>query len=349
MRLRTVVGHSVSEALSRVQKELGPNALVLETRTRDGRAEVVAADVEREKPTEGLMRLRAEVALLRRELGERNNPAPESPPVQTRLALVEKRLSEQDLHPELTTRVLEMIARAPNSEGDPIDPGKSTYARNAVAGLLPGIPPSGAAKPRCFVFVGPPGAGKTTTIAKLAEQTPRSAHRSLGILTLDGERPGSTEILRACSERLKVPMRTLRGPEEVEAALDSMAGQSTILLDTAGFSFRDRAAINALRERLRRPHQVAVHLVLPANLESMALRATARALECMKPSAITFTKLDETGRFGNLINLPVAMELPVAALCNGRSISGHLQPATRALVADLILGRRDSSLEKVRR
>lgn len=357
MRLRTIVGKSVSDALRRVQEELGPGALVLETHTRDGKTEVVAAEVERERPTEGLMRLRAEVALLRRELAEgsealtgpREPSLPtRKPTVHPRLARVEQRLLEQDLRPDLVSRVLAMISKAPASEGSPLDPRKSDYCRNAVAGQVPGVSANGGKTARCFAFAGPPGAGKTTTIAKLAEQTRRRAGQSLGLLTLDGERPGGGALLSACAERLKIPFRSVRGPEDIQRAFESLGQPRTVLIDTAGLGFRDTAALNTLKERLQIPHQIAVHLVLPANVETDSLLGMAKAFRDLTPAAVVFTKIDETERFGNLVNVPAHLDLPVAALCHGRILTSDLAPATRPMIADLILGRRTPNLEIIR-
>ncbi|MFH0946373.1 MAG: hypothetical protein V2A76_14340, partial [Planctomycetota bacterium] len=336
MKLRTIVGQSVSDALRRVQQELGPGALVLETHTKEGRTEVVAAEVERERPTEGLMRLRAEVALLRRELTEGSAglraPSPK-PTAQPRLAQVERRLLEQDLRPALVARILAMVSKAPASEGDPIDPKKSDYCRNAVAGQVPGVSANGGKKARCFAFAGPPGAGKTTTIAKLAEQTRTKAGQSLGLLTLDGERPGGGALLSSCAERLKIPFRVVRGPEDIQRAFDALGRPRTVLIDTAGLGFRDAVSLNALRERLQIPHQIAVHLVLPANVETDALLGMAMAFRDLSPAAVVFTKIDETERFGNLVNLPSQLDLPVAALCHGRILTSDLAPATRPMIA----------------
>ena len=351
MRLRTIVGKTVADALEKVQKELGPNALVLETTTEGGNAQVIAAEVERERPSDGLMRLRAEVALLRRELSsgaKPEAPANPQPTVLPRLARVERRLLEQDLRPELVARILKMVSKAPSAEGDPLDPARSDYCRNAVAGQVPGVK-SNAAKPaRCFAFVGPPGAGKTTTIAKLAEQTRHRGQRNLGILTLDGDRPGGSELLSACAERLGLPFQSVRGPEDICQAIDALGKLKTILVDTAGLGFRDKAALNALRERLHLPNQRAVHLVLPANVESDASLATAASYGPLSPAAVVFTKVDETERFGNLINVPSALDLPVAALCYGRVLTDDLAPATRPMIADLVLGRRTHTLELVK-
>ncbi len=354
MRLRTIHGRSVADALRRVQQELGPNALVLETHDGAGGAEVVAADVEREEPAEGLMRLRAELALLRREMRQAA-PAPAEagagplPAVLPRLAKVAERLLDQDLAAELLERVLKVLRAAPEQEGDPIDPAKSDLCRTALAGLIPGTGPSAARKARCHAFVGPPGAGKSTTIAKLAEQSRRAGDSSFGVITLDADRPGSGEILASCAERLAIPYRAVRGPEDLLHAVDSLGKLTTLLVDTAGLGFRENASLAALRERLNLPHQLVAYLVLPASMEARALRASVRAFLPFAPAGLVFTKVDEAERLGCLVNLPAELGLPVAALGHGRLLSGDLARSSRNLIADLVLGRRSSSMEPAAR
>ncbi|MFG0319663.1 MAG: hypothetical protein ACF8XB_20490 [Planctomycetota bacterium JB042] len=345
MRLRTITARTVADALAKVEEELGDDALVLETRTVDGGAEVVAAAVEREEPSDGLMRLRAEVALLRRELGILVPPssalapaAAPTPRVNDRFAPIEARLVRQGLEPALLDRFLTMIERAPESEGDPIDPARSEYCRNALAGLLPGVGPPGAGRARCFAFVGPSGAGKSTTLAKLAEQSGAGGPR-LGLVSLDGGRPGGTEVLARTAERLKLPFAEARGPQGLLRALESIGTPDRILVDTAGLGPRESAALHVLREKLRGA-PIGVHLVLPANLEAESLARAALSFRELRPSAIVFTKLYETERLVSLINLPAALDLPVAALAHGPSLRGDLTPASRPLIADLVLGRR---------
>lgn len=362
MRLRTITGKSISEALDRVHTELGPNALVLETRTEGGTTEVVAAEVEREAPEEGLMRLRAEVALLRRELGIRHGsaqpvlsgvPARASRAMTTtrgaatmreaeapsRFQLVEERLTDQGMDPALVRRVLRMIQKAPAREGHPIDPLRGDYVLNATAGILPGAAvESGGA--RAFLFVGPPGAGKTTTVAKLAVQIAKGGNRSFGIITLDAEGPDIPDVLVRTAERLEVPYRRVRGPTEMAQALKDMADLRMLLIDTGPLSGREIRAIAELRESRSGKGQVTAHLVMPANLEPTSMRAIAESMLEMKPSAIVMTKIDETRKYGELINLPTALGLPVSALGHGRSIDGDLAPATRRLVAEIVLGRK---------
>ncbi len=367
MRLKTIKGRTVAEALAKLQAELGPNALVLEMKDDARGAEVIAADVEREEPADGVMRLRAELALLRRDIqqGISSRPAdvasatarapdpdsagpvtPTLPSVAPRVAAVAETLMRHGVEPRLVRRVLATAVLAPAADGDPIDPKKSDFVRNALAGILPGALASQKPRARCFAFVGPAGAGKTTTIAKLMQQARQArpgqavGKDSVAVLTLDGERPGGAEILARTADRLGVSFRAVRGAADMTEALKAIPRTATVLVDTAGLGLRDHAALEALRGRLTEPEPLAVHMVLPANLEPAALLNLARRLKPFEPSSIVFTRVDETERLGSLINVPCALDLPVAALAYGRSLTGDLAPATRALVANVVLGRR---------
>lgn len=357
MRLKTFVGASMAEALDRVQKELGADALVLETRSRGDATEIVAAEVEREEPAEGVMKLRAEVALLRRDL-ERLAPgaqpaplpmpaaeaAPGTPQEAPRLRPIASRLRAMGVSEPLLRRILDLVANAPAAEGDPIDPRKSPFTLSAVAGMLPGIGPTPEKTARCFAFVGPGGAGKTTTIAKLVEQRAAKGDKNFAVLSLDADRPGGADLLAKQADRLGIAFAAVRGSLDIQRALEVVGAPRLVLIDTAGIGPRESVALDALRERLGDESKVAVHLVLPANLEEQAMQMSARSFQPMKPSTLVFTKVDETARLGSLLNVPVALELPIAALGHGRSLDGHLAPGTRRLVAELVLGLRPPTM-----
>src|SRR6185295_20203117 len=60
------------------------------------------------------------------------------------------------------------------------------------------------------VFVGPPGAGKTTTIAKIAAQQRLRQKRRLGLVAADGYRVGAVEQLRLYAEVIGAPLTVAR-------------------------------------------------------------------------------------------------------------------------------------------
>lgn len=399
MRLKTILSPSVSGALEQVNQELGPHALILETEQEGEWTRVVAADVEREEPTEGLMRLRAEIALLRRELAQQNeilhtlisrsraaatldieSPASSSPvtparaatpspavvapkeapkeapkrpdpvhaevasirktiDVRPRFAPLERRLREQGVRAEFIERVLSMCADAPESEGDPLIPSKSEWCATALSGLVPGIGPSGNRKARCYVFVGPPGSGKSTSIAKLIQQSRSADQAGMAVLSLD-DRAAANVLLQRTAQRLRIRHAVVRGAEDLVRAIRDLDDPKTILIDTGGYGARERRALLALRERMPQAGQVATHLVLRGDTDDPATLASARPFADAAPAALILARLDLASRLGGLVNVPAALGLPIAALGHGTALVGDLTVPNRRQIAELVLGRR---------
>jgi len=336
MRLRTILAPTVPEALGVVQEELGPDALVLETKTRDGVAEVVAAADDGERPGEALQRLRAELALLRRELlsilSGGATPAPD------RTRAVARRLDEEGLAPEHIAAVLADLERSGKDET--IDPRSSPSALAAVRAILPGFDDRAAASGSRFAFVGPPAAGKTTTLVRIASRLRRQGRRRVAVLALVERGTAAGGFLPITARRLNVPLLVAAGAEEARAALRSLGSAEVVLVDTPGFAFRDAIAIDSLRRALAAVEGLTPHLVLPAHLDRGVLQATAAAYRALCPQALVFTRLDETTRRGEIANLSAATGLPVAALGFGRSLEEEFVSAGPAVVAELLLGRR---------
>ena len=63
--------------------------------------------------------------------------------------------------------------------------------------------------PRPFMLVGPPGSGKTITVAKLAARA-RLAGRPVGVITTDTIRAGAVEQLTAFTNILEVEINQVR-------------------------------------------------------------------------------------------------------------------------------------------
>src|ERR1041384_5365003 len=68
--------------------------------------------------------------------------------------------------------------------------------------VTPAEPPT--PKQRCIVMVGPMGAGKTTTAAKIAGQLFKRQNLPVGMISTDTERPGGAALLTAYAEHLSL-------------------------------------------------------------------------------------------------------------------------------------------------
>jgi len=83
----------------------------------------------------------------------------------------------------------------------------------AIATQLHGLIAEDGDYARVEVFVGPPGVGKTTTIAKIAAQARVREGRILGLVGADAFRAGAIEQLRICAQIIGVPFSVARTAE----------------------------------------------------------------------------------------------------------------------------------------
>jgi flagellar biosynthesis protein FlhF len=185
------------------------------------------------------------------------------------------------------------------------------------------------------VFVGPPGAGKTTTIAKIAAQERARRGKKLSLLAADGFRVGAVEQLRIFADIIGAPFLVARSPEELVDTLDR--GRRPLLLDTAGRSPNDDASREMFRVLSRR-RDVRTHLVLPAaSSPSHAHRAIERFHDA-RLSRLVLTKCDESDSIAPLLGVARETGLPVSYLGTGQSVPEDLHRATPALLASWVLG-----------
>ncbi len=168
-------------------------------------------------------------------------------------------------------------------------------------------PPREDDPPRTL-FVGPTGAGKTTSLAKVAAREPGAVGPAL--VSADAHRVGGDAALRAYAEGLELPFSVAVSEQAlVEAAKRS--GGRRLLVDTAGRSPRDAAALGELR-RLRGAlgRSVRVNLVVSATTKESDLARSVAWFRPLEPDGLVVTRLDESGDLGNLANLLLDGDAP---------------------------------------
>lgn len=176
-------------------------------------------------------------------------------------------------------------------------------------------------------LIGPPGAGKTTTLAKLAaryvlEHDPAN----LVLISADDERLGSHEQLRSLGRVLGARVETVASNDALAARVQALA-ERFILIDTAGVSGRDKdaaARFGALRQRCA---ALKLMLVLPASAQSGVIDETVANFAGPVAHCCTVTRLDEAVSLGGVLSALVRAQLPVAYVCDGPAIPDDLRPA----------------------
>lgn len=185
------------------------------------------------------------------------------------------------------------------------------------------------------VFVGPPGAGKTTTIAKVAARARALGGRVPMLVGADAYRVGAVEQLRLYAEILGAPFAVARTAAELERAI--ARGHAPMLVDTAGRSPAD-PNIRDLFDILGGRTGVRTHLVLAA---STSPRDADRVLEnyaAARPTRAVLTKIDETETPGPLVSALRSSGLTVSWLGCGQRVPEDLRRADGRLLAAMATG-----------
>lgn len=185
-----------------------------------------------------------------------------------------------------------------------------------------------------IALVGPTGAGKTTTIAKLASRFAEAhAARDVALVTTDTQRIGAREQLYGFGRQLGIAVHEANSGTNLNQLLERLADYKLVLIDTAGLGQRDRA-LAAQLQWLRAAGQIRTLLVLPANTSFQDMDEVVRRFGAANPQGLVLTKLDETGRFGSALSVAVDHSLPITWVTDGQDVPEDLH---RASAANLVL------------
>jgi flagellar biosynthesis protein FlhF len=179
-----------------------------------------------------------------------------------------------------------------------------------------------------IALVGPTGAGKTTTIAKLAARwSMQHGSRDLALVSTDGYRIGAREQLMTYARILGAPMYTANSGKDLARVLERLKSKKLVLIDTAGMGPRDVRLTGQLAALQLGAARAQVLLALPAHGEAHALEEIVKSFARISPAACVLTKVDEAASLGAVISTTLRHKLRIAYLCNGQRVPEDLHAA----------------------
>lgn len=186
-------------------------------------------------------------------------------------------------------------------------------------------------KPYVIMVVGVNGVGKTTTIAKLANQF-KKAGKNVYLGAADTFRAAAVEQLSIWAKRIDVPIiKQQMGADPASVAFDTLSSAvkhnaDVVIVDTAG---RLHNKINLMNEltKIKRvmqkiipdaPHEIL--LILDATTGQNAFEQAKQFTKAIDVNAICVTKLDGTAKGGVVIGISHKFNVPIKYIGIGEKI-----------------------------
>lgn len=295
MRLRVFRAADTASAMAQVRGELGADALILSSRRVGGGVEVTAA-----------------------------LDAPESPPVPVAPSLPPEPDSDDTRAAALSWHgVPAGIARR-------LRAGPLGFALAAVLRFVP-LPLGSGAPP--LLLIGPPGAGKTLTVARLAARLVLAGERPL-VISTDGKRAGALEQLAAFTRLLDLELLAASTPPALVRALAHRQNGAPVLIDSAGSDPFTAAEADRLTGFCAAAGAARV-VVLPAGLDVAEATDLAAAYALGGARFQVSTRLDLARRLGSVL-AAAAAGLALAEAGVSAAVADGLVPMTPELLAKLL-------------
>lgn len=240
-----------------------------------------------------------------------------------------RRLQRLGLSAELSRQLLERVARI----NDPRQAWRLLLAHLAHAIRIPEqevIEEGGL-----VALVGPAGMGKTTTLAKLAARhVLKHGPQGLALVGMDSFRIGAHEQLKTLGRILNVPVLQVDPGQSLSQVLAPLARKKLVLIDTAGLPANDPALRLQLEALANRGLKVKNFLVMAATSQGQVLKAAYHGYKRCGLAGCIISKVDEAACLGEVLELAIGQQLPVAYLTDGPRIPDDLQlPKSHQLVS----------------
>lgn len=211
----------------------------------------------------------------------------------------------------------------------------------AHGGLPPGLRLAGEPPlAGVVVAIGPTGAGKTTTLAKLAAHATLERGLQVALVAADTYRLAATAQLEAYAEVLGTELAVAYSAAEVGAHVERLRQRADlVLVDTAGRSYLLPEVVQEMARVVAAAAPDRVLLVVPAVLAAADAEGLARAVRGIGVTDLVVTKVDETVSPEALLARAAAWGWPLALIGCGQRVPEDLVWATAETVAAWLGGR----------
>lgn len=350
MHIKRYTAPSMSDALALVKKDLGDDAVMLASRNIEDEhgntlIEVTAAV---DTPIATSTFKDEETTETPKSMGQANGgkvayeakpktfeKIPEDFPMLDKSASdLQKLLDKHGILPNISKKIDNAVQALAETGFDDLDTLDMVLGK-----MIPFEAPSKTlSKGKVHIFIGPTGAGKSTTICKLAAQKKMDRH-GIALATMDNKKMGGYEQMAIFAHAVGEEVFLLRNEDDWAEALPKVTGADFLFIDTPGINVFDNAQITELKKRIEAfgLTNAMVHLVLPASLNPLEMAAIPAAVASLHPTSIFFTKFDETTYLGGLTNVAITSGLKVCYVTDGTKVPDDIVELDAGMLAEKLM------------
>ena len=323
MRIRIFRAATLARAMAQIRAELGPEALILSDRVRDGFVEVTAA-LEINDPPE--LRAPAQPRSAAEDLEPfvrpsrpRTPPAPRDAPTSNAArpagpSFLETTLAWHGLPPALIAALT----------ANPMEQACTRTFRYAP------LPVGAEDDP--LLLAGPPGSGKTLTVARLATRLVLAGQQPM-VITADGKRAGAVEQLAAFTRLLGLTLVAASTPQMLNRAVGRREPGQPVLIDAPGLDLDDPAQAETL-QGLVASSGASMALVLPCGVDPIEAQEIARAHADLGARTLVASRTDPSRRLGGVLCAAAAARLALSEAGIGSGAADGLVALTPAFLVE---------------
>lgn len=260
------------------------------------------------------------------------------------LSVLHERLRDQEVEAVLSEQLMKPLLKAWYESNESLDTEalRQSLRRQLTEHLADKVPAPGADRKKYLLFVSPTGVGKTTTLAKIAAKAKLNEGKRIALITVDTYRIAAIEQLRAYADILDVPLEVVYSNEDFKQVKETFVDRDLVLIDSAGRNYRESSYIKELKTLLSAT-DTETWLVLSLASKDRDMQAIYRQFASLPVKRCVLTKVDETRTYGSAVNFWLTGGIVPVYFTNGQNVPDDLIPADPQWLANKLVG--DESIE----
>ncbi|MDX1975107.1 MAG: hypothetical protein SFT92_05470 [Rickettsiales bacterium] len=190
-------------------------------------------------------------------------------------------------------------------------------------------------KPTRTMLIGPPGIGKTLTIAKIASKLAMEK-LPVAVVTTDNKRAGGIEQLSAFTTILGIDLKVADNVDALRQQLKVLPAFAHVLVDTAGCNPYDHQELKDTKAYAT-IEGIEPILVMPSGGDTLEAIDMTEQFGKLPVKRLLVTHADSTRRFGGILATAAVGGFSFCNISSSSSLVDSLQPADPKIVAQLLL------------